>query len=85
MYTTKGLMFCAALLLGTAADASTRTGRSHVDRDDLSSRVYRTFNHCSPSKRIDLNRLQPGEVAIMIQDRGFRESMGLPFDAGECW
>ena len=85
MYTAKGLMLCAALLLCTAAEALAHTRHSNADRDDLSSKVYRTFNHCSPSKRMDINRFQPGEVAIMIQDRGFRESIGLPFDAGECW
>jgi len=85
MYTAKGFMLCAALLLCTAAEALAHTRHSHMEPDELPSKVYRTFNHCSPSKRIDLNRLQPGELAIMIQDRGYRESIGLPFDAGECW
>jgi hypothetical protein len=85
MPATRGFMLCAALLLCTSAEALARTDRASREWDDLASRVYRTFNHCSPSKRIDLSRLQRGELAIMIQDRGFRESMGLPFDAGECW
>jgi hypothetical protein len=85
MSTTKGFMLCAVLLLCTSAEALAHTDRSNRGRDELASRIYRTFNHCSPSKRIDLSRLQQGELAIMIQDRGFRESMGLPFDAGECW
>jgi hypothetical protein len=49
------------------------------------SHVYARHAHCSPANRIDFKRLQPGEMAIMIQDRGFRESVGDPFDKGECW
>jgi hypothetical protein len=29
-------------------------------------------------------RMQPGDMAIFIQDRGYRESLGVPFWQGEC-
>jgi len=82
MSTTKGFVLCAAIFLCTAAEAL-----AHADRPNTngpSSGVYATFAHCSPSNRTNLSRLQPGEIAIMEQDRGYREGIGLPRDAGEC-
>jgi hypothetical protein len=76
---SKGLMLCAAAVLAlTAAEAQART-------EHKSSRVYATYSHCTPSNHIDVSHLQGGELAIMIQDRGYRESQGSSFDAGECW
>jgi hypothetical protein len=83
MSIAKGSILCAVLLLCTAAEALAHSDRPHGGK--IPPRVYATFAHCTPSNRIDLSHLQRGELAIMIQDRGFRESMGLPFDAGECW
>jgi len=79
----KGFMLCAALLLCTAAEALAHTDRPHGAKGP--PKVYATYAHCTPERRIDLSHLQRGELAIMIQDRGFRQDIGLPFDAGECW
>ena len=79
---SKGLMLCAAILAVTAAEAHAHTEQP---RRGMSSGIYATSTHCSPSNRINLSQLQPGEIAIMIQDRGYREGNGSSFDAGECW
>ena len=84
MSAAKRYMRCAAILLCTAAEALAHTGRSDMAQARLPSTVYGSFNHCSPAKRIDVSRLQPGEIAILIQDRGFRESNGSSAYAGEC-
>jgi len=85
MSTAKGIMLCGALLLSTAARAPAHTDRPNPTGRTLSSSIYRTLGRCSPSDRIDFSRLQPGELAIMEQDQGYREGIGLPRDAGECW
>jgi len=84
MSPAKSYMLCAAIFLGTAAEALAHTGRSDMAQTRLPSTVYGSLNHCSPSNRIDLSRLRPGEIAILIQDRGFRTSNGLSAYAGEC-
>jgi len=89
MFTTTKLALSVAIVLGIAS-AAPAASKERVDRHKGSaverSQVYGEFAHCSPSRRIDLNRLQPGEMAIMIQSRGYRESIdGAPFSEGECW
>jgi hypothetical protein len=78
-----------ALSISSGAFATTahRSGSHHPRIEDrqLPPKVYGSFAHCSPSNRIAFSRLQPGEMAIMIQDRGYQESIGAPFDQGECW
>jgi len=85
MSTGKRYMLCAAIFLCTAAEALAHSGRSDMAQAKLPSTVYGSFNHCSPANRIDLSRLQRGEIAILIQDRDFRESNGYSAYAGECW
>jgi hypothetical protein len=88
MSTAGKFMFCAAMFLCTAAEALAHTHRPHMKHmieSGSPSRVYRSFTHCTPSNRTDLSHLQRGDLAILIQDRGFRESNGSPFDEGECW
>ena len=85
MSSAKGIVLCAAVFLCTAAQALARTDRPNLNGGTRSPRVYGTFAHCSPSNRMDWSRLQPGEIAILEQDRGYREGIGLPPDAGECW
>jgi hypothetical protein len=84
MSTAKRYMLCAAIFFCTTAGALAHTGRSDTAQTRLPSTVYGTFNHCSPSNRIDLSRLQAGEISILIQDRGFRTSNGSSAYAGEC-
>jgi hypothetical protein len=83
MSTAKALTLCAALLLCTAAEALAHSDRSQGAKGP--PKVYATYAHCAPERRIDLSHLQRGELAIMIQDRGLRQDIGLPTDAGECW
>lgn len=78
-------VFCAAMFLCSDAEAHAHAHRPHMNGNTVPSRVYGSFTHCTPSNRIDLSGLQLGELAILIQDRAFRESNGSPFDAGECW
>jgi hypothetical protein len=90
MFTVTRLTFSIAIVLATASAASAATNhrvhRHHTTLEQqLPSRVYATWAECSPSKRIDLSRLQPGEMAIMIQSRGNREADGSAFFEGECW
>jgi hypothetical protein len=89
MFTTIKLALLVAIVLGIASAAQAAT-KHQIHRHDgpaveRPSGIYATFSRCSPSKRIDLSRLQPGEMAIMIQSRGYRESEGTPVTEGECW
>jgi hypothetical protein len=81
MSTAREFVFCAAIFLCSAAEALAHTHRPHMHGSGVQSRVYGGFTHCSPSNRTNLSG---GDLAILIQDRGYRESIGLPFDAGEC-
>jgi hypothetical protein len=86
--TRAALSAVAALTISSGAFA-TNAHRTHPHRPSIGEQrlppnVYGGYAHCSPSTRTDFSRLQPGEVAIMIQDRGYRGSIGDPFDQGEC-
>jgi hypothetical protein len=85
MSTTRKVLLSAVICLGTAAQALAHSDRPNMIGGRLPPTVYGSYAHCTPSKRIDLSRLQRGELAIMIQDRGYAESIGSPFDSGECW
>jgi hypothetical protein len=85
MAITRKFLLGAVICLGTAAQALAHSDRPNMVGGRLPSTVYGSYAHCTPSNRIDLSRLQPGELAIMIQDRGYRESNGSTFDSGECW
>jgi hypothetical protein len=82
---TKTYMLCAAILFATAAGALAHSGRSDFAQMKLPSTVYGSFSHCSPSNRIDLSRLEQGQLPILIQDRGFRSNNGWSPYTGECW
>jgi hypothetical protein len=90
MFTIMKVALSAATALGISGAASatsvhrTHSHRTAVDDQVLPPKGYGSFAHCSPSSRTAFSRRQPGEAAIIIQDRGYREDTGLPFDAGEC-
>jgi hypothetical protein len=84
------LVFAAAIASSSVPALAGSVHRPHAYRSavvaqPLPPSVYGRHAHCTAANRIDFKRLQPGEMAIMIQDRGFRESVGDPFDKGECW
>jgi hypothetical protein len=85
MSTAREFMFCATMFLCVVAEALAHADRPNMNGTSFPSRVYGGVTACTPSNRIDLSRLQRGELAIMVQERGFRESNASPFDAGECW
>jgi hypothetical protein len=91
MFAVMKVAFSTAIALGisTTAFAASEyriTSRHAAVRIVVPApRVYGSFAHCSPSSWMVFSRLQPGEAAIMIQDRGYRGDVGLPFHAGECW
>jgi hypothetical protein len=85
MTTTGKVLLNAVICLCTAAQALAHNDRAKTGGHSRQPGVYATSSHCSSSNRINLSRRQPGDAAIMIQDRFYRESIGLPFDAGECW
>jgi hypothetical protein len=88
-FTRAALSAVAALTISSGAFATnahrTHPHRPGIEEQRLPPKVYGSYAHCSPSKGSDFSRLQPGDVAIMIQDRGYRDSIGDPFDQGECW
>ena len=85
MSTAKRCMLCAAIFFGSAAGALAHAGRSDPAQVKLAPTVYGSFTRCALSNRVDLSRLQRGQIAILIQDRDFRASNGSSTFAGECW
>jgi hypothetical protein len=86
MTTTGKVLLSAVICLCTAAQAlAAHHDRTHKDGQSPQPGVYASSSNCSASKQTNPSRMQPGETAIMIQDRFYRESVGVPFDNGECW
>jgi hypothetical protein len=91
MFATMRVVLSTAIALSIATTAFATSGhRTHsrqtaVDERVLPARVYGSSAQCSRSNRMALSRFQPGEAAVIIQDRGYRESIGFSFDEGECW
>jgi hypothetical protein len=85
MTTTRKVLLSAVICLCTAAQALAHNDRTNTGGQSHEPAAYAMSSNCSSSKRINPARVQPGETAIMIQDRFYRESVGVPFDNGECW
>jgi hypothetical protein len=77
-------LFITAVCVGSSATAVVRhkPHQHHHTRVAQSQQQPRVYG-CSAegfAKSSDyFSHMQPGEMAIMIQDRGYRESVGSPF------
>jgi hypothetical protein len=85
MSTVKRCLLCAAIFFGSAAGALAHAGRSDLAQAKLAETVYGSFTRCLLSNRVDLSRLQRGQISILIQDRDYRASNGSSPYEGECW
>jgi hypothetical protein len=78
-----------AIGISTAAFATSahqvRSQRAAADEFAQPSKAYGSSDRCSYSNRKAFSRLPSGDAAIRIQDQGYRDGIGLPFDTGECW